>query len=234
MCLLQATGEETRTIVLNYAVDIWATSIITGLLLAGAHIIPERSFRNYLDGELTFPDGQLAVRGVSEESRGLIREMLQPAPTARISAVAALQHPWLHSLLSESTADDIDRPQSANNQSPATPFGTSSIASARWSRLGDTQPNSYGPVQATSLPSTILPSRPPHIEGFALGNFSFNRSRGLENPFGMTHSGAEPSLDDQYPSLGPRLTSAFREEFHAEYMDGPLGQDHLRHLLRKW
>ncbi|KAL1524818.1 hypothetical protein AB1Y20_019698 [Prymnesium parvum] len=81
-------------------VDIWSVGVITYILLSGAMPFDPNT---YTPDRLSvsFPDSLFAE--VSADAKGFIRSLLQVDPTNRLSASAALAHPWLRALSDEHT-----------------------------------------------------------------------------------------------------------------------------------
>ena len=82
------------------AADMWSVGVIVFLLVCGFPPFngdsQERIFRKIRKGKFRFPrPSELGGVELSESVRHLISALLQMAPAKRLSAEAALQHPWI-------------------------------------------------------------------------------------------------------------------------------------------
>ncbi|XP_007547878.1 serine/threonine-protein kinase DCLK3 [Poecilia formosa] len=86
------------------AVDVWALGVILYILLCG--FAPFRSrdrdqeelFKLIKHAELHFPSPYWD--SISEEAKGLVRSLLKPDPTVRLTAEQILQHHWVKAMAS--------------------------------------------------------------------------------------------------------------------------------------
>ncbi|CAM9966797.1 unnamed protein product, partial [Phaeothamnion confervicola] len=86
-----------RNIAYGAPVDMWSIGVITYILLAGYPPFSDdnqaRLFLKIKKGRFQFHEQYWG--GVSEEAKDLIRQLLIVLPEGRITADAALQHPWV-------------------------------------------------------------------------------------------------------------------------------------------
>eukprot|EP00002_Diphylleia_rotans_P018055 TRINITY_DN3496_c0_g1_i1.p1 TRINITY_DN3496_c0_g1~~TRINITY_DN3496_c0_g1_i1.p1 ORF type:complete len:529 (-),score=126.70 TRINITY_DN3496_c0_g1_i1:287-1873(-) len=77
-------------------VDVWSIGVLTYVLLGGYAPFDEDrtdlTYANIVEGRFSFPDEYWAA--VSPLAKDFIRATLQLAPAKRLSAKAALRHPW--------------------------------------------------------------------------------------------------------------------------------------------
>ncbi|KAG5443073.1 Calcium/calmodulin-dependent protein kinase type II alpha chain [Clonorchis sinensis] len=89
--------EVIREMPYNNAVDVWSCGVILYLLLAGYPPFMDRDDdrlqRKILTTRHTYPPNEWSL--ITRAAKDLIDQMLQRDASRRISAAAALQHPWL-------------------------------------------------------------------------------------------------------------------------------------------
>jgi serine/threonine protein kinase len=81
------------------AMDIWAVGVILFIMLVGAHPFDVKGIKT--DSEIEqkikrnpFPPMHLAAH-LSPSARDFIRKLMEPNPDERLTAITALQHPWI-------------------------------------------------------------------------------------------------------------------------------------------
>ena len=84
----------------GFKVDMWSVGIIMFIMLSGYHPFdprgvaePKRVMADMKKGKFDFNDE--AWEGVSSQARDLIEQLIVVDPAHRLSAAAALHHPWL-------------------------------------------------------------------------------------------------------------------------------------------
>ena len=123
--------------------DLWSLGVLGYVLLTGAPPFQARARRDLIaaivEGHWAFP----VACAVSEPCRDFFGRLLVPDPAARLTAAAALQHPWIQ-----------DRSHNADLHLPAV-----QAAVCRFGRSVGSQ-NSSSWVHAAALPLAPLPARP--------------------------------------------------------------------------
>uniref|UniRef100_A0A7S4QIP1 Non-specific serine/threonine protein kinase n=1 Tax=Alexandrium monilatum TaxID=311494 RepID=A0A7S4QIP1_9DINO len=80
--------------------DLWSVGVLLSMLLLGRHLYsgsPQAIRRKVAAG---MPDYSLGFKGLSDGAQGFLQSLLAVDPAQRLTASAALQHPWLRSFAS--------------------------------------------------------------------------------------------------------------------------------------
>uniref|UniRef100_A0A665VXM2 Protein kinase domain-containing protein n=1 Tax=Echeneis naucrates TaxID=173247 RepID=A0A665VXM2_ECHNA len=142
------------------AVDVWALGVILYILLCGFPPFLSRDrdqeelFQLIKQGQINFLSPYWDP--ISEEARGLVRALLQPDPTVRLTAEQTLLHPWVKAMASNCRQRMlIDKTQRITSdykveahqvQGPAQ-TGTAGI-------MADTKPSSEGEITVKEFNGT--------------------------------------------------------------------------------
>ncbi|KAL2845255.1 kinase-like domain-containing protein [Aspergillus pseudoustus] len=97
---LGAAGETKYT----HMVDIWSLGVTTHYMLTRTFPFERRHHWIAYRDKGHFPSTTLEGSGVSSNGQRFIRSLMAVSPTDRLSAKAALQHPWLKGLLRETAS----------------------------------------------------------------------------------------------------------------------------------
>lgn len=92
----------------GHEVDVWAAGVIAFWMLSGAKL-PFDGEEN-ADVCRAVRAGRFELRDdISEQGKSFVRALLNPDPHIRLSAAAALTHPWLTEKRAESTSISVER-----------------------------------------------------------------------------------------------------------------------------
>lgn len=162
----------------GYAVDVWAAGVIAFWMLSGGNLP--------FDGEDN-SDVCRAVRAgapelcesVSEPARSFVRSLLHPHPDTRLTAAAALMHPWLSQSQGKTDAKKTDGERTQATRKSLNPHrllraAAFSVLAIR--RISNTLENTTQDVVAPnssprrkSFRNSLFRMRCAHIDQFVLG-----------------------------------------------------------------
>ncbi|KAL4798092.1 kinase-like domain-containing protein [Aspergillus venezuelensis] len=128
---VEAAGAEYRC---TYAVDMWSLGITAYFMLFHEYPYQDRSLLEYLKGN-HLSEVPLSEACISRELCSFIRSLLTVDPRGRMSATAALVHPWLQMFGDDSPSISWGN-QHATLSEQRTTFTSSTGPSASWSLDG--------------------------------------------------------------------------------------------------
>ncbi|KAL4961630.1 serine/threonine-protein kinase [Aspergillus stella-maris] len=123
---VEAAGAEYRC---TYAVDMWSLGITAYFMLFHEYPYQDRSLLEYLKGN-HLPEVPLSEACISRELCSFIRSLLTVDPGGRMSATAALEHPWLQMFGDDSPSMSWEKHAIPSEQ--RTTFTSSTGPSVSW------------------------------------------------------------------------------------------------------
>ncbi|KAH8896382.1 kinase-like protein [Thozetella sp. PMI_491] len=103
-------GSERELHSYSYSVDMWALGVIAYQLLVGQAPFPTFvDLAKYVGSDSHFSTSSLSAQGLSQSCCGFVSQNLAASPLDRLTAQAALKHPWLDAVTSPKLVDLIPK-----------------------------------------------------------------------------------------------------------------------------
>lgn len=164
--------------------DMWSAGVVLYQILSGDMPFRGRTDRDIFNAvrSAKFEMKGPAWNNISEQAKSLVRQLLQPNPHKRISAIAALQHSWFCVPVSVPTTPSHSplppqvRGRSAQSSNPGTSTSTSSRGTAVQEFAADAAPYSVSAGSRRGAPQTQPASVQGTIQNGFLAHDSFASS----------------------------------------------------------
>ncbi|XP_038581392.1 serine/threonine-protein kinase DCLK2 [Micropterus salmoides] len=171
------------------SVDVWALGVILYVLLCGFPPFRSRDrdqeelFQLIKQGQLNFLSPYWDP--ISEEARGLVRALIQPDPTVRLTAEQTLLHPWVKAMAS------ICRQRALTDKTQRNPTNTGA------------EPDTVQMLAQTNATETITDKTPAHTS--SEGENTYKELSRQDERHTELNTGRGP--DDKPPQLQSKETS---------------------------